>query len=227
MIRCSDFITDVFEPFATALVSSGALPAHRVPSVVRFSWPAPSDAGRHVYIAQRRSDEVLKIGISDDPAKRIVSLRRGDRGGFTVVGVISDCAEEHERALLTFFAAHSLPIGREWFALCDETRSFAAHVAAAMPKPERDSSQPSDAVPARTKLADWMKRSGVNGVRMAEMTSQSPGTISRWLSGVCFPDLVNAVILEEITDGAVAVTDWLSPSELQRVRDVALRRGAA
>lgn len=65
-------------------------------------------------------------------------------------------------------------------------------------------------------LRAWLRETGTSGAALARRLGVTPGLVSHWVQGRRAPGLADAVVLSDLSAGAVPVRAWVD----ERVRAV-------
>jgi len=143
------------------------------------------------------SDDLVKIGWSKDPWRRLVKLRSDNAGECAMLGIVPG-TQADECALHRRFAGYR--VRGEWFEYWGPVSDFIR----SMPACERGRrGQPGNA------LRDYRHAHRLTSCEIARMVGVSQPTISRIERGKQTPSLALAAKLAEVTGGQVTPADFV------------------
>lgn len=127
--------------WARDIAGAGLVTPGIAEALVGYSWPGEEHSAewRWVYTAFSYDLNVFKIGITEDPERRMRTLRLDGRGGaFSLVSATPYCHLRHERRLCRLLEPFRFVGKTEWFHLNTVTLRLAWHLAAQRESQEDD-----------------------------------------------------------------------------------------
>ena len=82
--------------------------------------------------------------------------------------------------------------------------------------------RPQATVPGQALLTSWLEAAGLTQRALARALALHKNTVHAWLKGTGRPSLEAGAVLERLSSGAVPLTAWADPGEVERLVSAAV-----